>query len=287
MEIEVEIGKWYLNYGKFVFTSRLLSPIIEQFDDFWVGVSLGSRSLGFYSRAYEFAQYPRRSVSDPIVNVLFATFAKVQDDRLRLSKAYFRVASLVIRVGFLLAGTLVLVANEFVSLFLGVKWVPMVLTFQIMVIYTLLYPLLSVSGYLAAACGHPEFNTRVRVAQTICFIPAVIFASRLWGINGVAAATDTMLLIGLALSLHQVQKLVDVSLWRMLAVPTSALLVAGLASWQLSTLASDSTLIQLSFKASIYVVGYSLVSLLFEQEEYFVQLRTLFGLLLRKQSDDA
>jgi O-antigen/teichoic acid export membrane protein len=275
--------KWYLSYGKFVFVSNMLAPIMEQFDDFWVGTTLGSHSLGLYSKAYEFAQYPRRIVSDPVAQVLFPVFAKAQSDHQRLSRVFFRAASLVARMGFLFTGALVLSASEFIGLFLGSKWRPMALTFQIMVVYTLLYPLLSISGYLAAACGHPEYNARLRAVQAAAFIPGVILASRLWGINGVAVATDLALIIGLAISLWQVRKLVTISMWRLFSAPVSAFLVSAFISWKLSTMANGSDLLQMVLKASIYAVTYTLIILILEWREYPAQLRLLVDLVTKRQ----
>ncbi|MFW6116803.1 MAG: oligosaccharide flippase family protein, partial [bacterium] len=184
------LAKWYLNYGKFIFTTQTLNKVISEFDDFWVGTVLGAGPLGLYSKAYEFANYPRRVVSDPVVQVLFPAFAKAQDDRLRLSKAYFRTFSLVARVGFLLGGALALGAPVFILFVLGEQWSPMTLTFQLMIVYTLLDPLLSISNNLVTAVGHPGFTTQARFFQAMFFVPAVIGGAYWGGINGVAVATD-------------------------------------------------------------------------------------------------
>lgn len=215
--------KWYLNYGKFVFSTNSLGMTLQEFDDFWVGTSLGSLALGYYSKSYELALYPRRVIGDPLTRVVLPLFAKLQDSRVQLSKAYFRFSSLVTRVGFLLAGVMVLGANVFVYFILGEKWVPMVTTFQLMIPYVLLDPLLMIGASLAQAVGHPDFWTRARVTQVVFFVPAVVLSSRFWGINGVALATDAALVVGLALLSTQNRRLVDVSLKRVLGAPALGL----------------------------------------------------------------
>src|SRR5690606_28345597 len=107
------------------------------FDDWWVGTFLGSNPLGFYSRAYEFARYPRRAIANPVLSVFFPAFAQLQDDRERLSRAFFRPTSLMVRAGGLLSLIFVSVAPEFIRIFLGEKWIPMQLAFQLMIVYTL------------------------------------------------------------------------------------------------------------------------------------------------------
>ena len=93
LEFNKGIAQWYFRFGSFVFLSSSLTFLLDQFDDFWTGTALGSAALGFYSRAYEFARYPRRVIARPITQVFFPAYAKLQDDRLRLSKAYYRASS--------------------------------------------------------------------------------------------------------------------------------------------------------------------------------------------------
>ena len=275
------MAKWFLNYGKFVFLTRTLNKALNEFDDFWVGTFLGASALGFYSKAYEFALYPRRIVSEPVVNVLFPTFAQVQDDRERLAKAYFRVSSLIVRIGFLFAGVFVLAAPEFVAVFLGEKWTAMVLTFQLMIVYALLDPLLSVSANLVNAIGRPDFNTRARMVQFVYFLPAVVLGARWWGINGVALAMDVMLLIGVTLVLYQSRELVSVSYRRMLLTPSVALLVAVLVTGVVSTLLPDRALVKLAVKAAVCGICYALILFVVERDDLVEQLRLLARLLGR------
>lgn len=276
-----KLAKWYLGYGKFAFASRILSKMLDEFDDFWVGTALGTQALGFYSKSYEFALYPRRVVSDPIAQVLFPVFARAQDDRQRLSKAYFRISSLVIRVGFLLAGNLALAAPSLIMFLLGTKWTPMTLTFQLMVVYTLLDPLLAVSGNLVNAVGHPEFATRARIAQSIFFVPAVVLGAYWGGIRGVALATDVMLLLGLGLLLYQSRRLVDVSFRKMLAGPLLALLFGVAVGLAIERLVSGVSLLASVLRVIGFTLGYSSLLIVFEWRDYLVQLRTYSTLFFK------
>lgn len=280
LKFDVEKIKWYLTYGKFIFVTHGLERALEEFDDFWIGTSLGNLALGYYSKSYEFALYPRRIISDPLTKVVFPLFAKLQDNRLQLSKAYFRFSSLVTRVGFLLGGVLILGAPDFVYLVLGEKWMPMVTTFQLMILYVLLDPLAMIGASLVQAVGHPDFWTRVRVVQVVLFVPAVILGSRLWQINGVALATDLALLVGLVLLFFQNRRLVDVSLRRLFGFPTLALLVGAGISWQLSAnLVVESHLINGILTVLAFVSIYSMILLLTESRAYTHYARMILRLL--------
>ena len=257
---------------------------MDRFDDFWTGTALGSSPLGYYSKAYEFARYPRRVAADPVATVFFPAFAKLQYDRRRLSKAYFRVSSLVVRGGFLLAGILVVVAPEFIHIFLGDKWLPMTFAFQLMLIYTLFDPLLLLSSSLTTAMGEPQALTKVKVIQMVFFVPAVIGLAHFFGIEGVAVAADLMLVLGVVMILPQVRRYVDFSLRRMLGYPLLGLALALPAALFVQVrLPLDGAPILLFCKAFVVTVVYGGVLLLFEREQTVKALRLVFDLLRRRR----
>ena len=56
---------WFWRYGKSVWMNSNLAYVLDNFDDFWVGTTLGKLSFGWYSKAYDFSRYPRRVVANP------------------------------------------------------------------------------------------------------------------------------------------------------------------------------------------------------------------------------
>jgi O-antigen/teichoic acid export membrane protein len=263
------IARWYFGFGTFVFLSLNLTFLLDQFDDFWVGTALGATALGFYSRAYEFARYPRRIIGTPITRVFFPTYAKLQHNRLQLSKAFYRASGLIVRMGFLFSLAFVLVVPEFIRIFIGAKWLTMVPAFRLMLLYTLLDPLVVTSGHLVTAVGQPQVLTRVQVIQFLVFGPAVAILAHYFGIDGVAVAADLMLVTGLVLILRQVRKFVDFSLWKMFRYPSLGLILGGGVALLLSRwLAVESDFLSLLLKGGVASVVYTGVLVLFERNEY-------------------
>ena len=267
--LDKKLIRWYFGFGTSIFVNSNLTLLLDQFDDFWIGTFLGATALGLYSRAYEFARYPRRVLSGPIVQVLFPAFAQLQDDRLRLSKAFYRACSLIVRAGFLLFGVFALVVPEFIRIFLGEKWLAMSVTFQLMLVYTLLDPLISVCGNLLTAVGQPKVNTRIQLARTIIFIPTTITLAYFYGINGVAVAADIMLVAGIALWLQQAKQFVDFSLRRMFLVPTLSLGLGGIAALRLTAyVAWPGDWASLLGKGMVTALVYLGISFALERQEY-------------------
>jgi PST family polysaccharide transporter len=218
-----DVARYFLDFGRRSFLASLLLQALDRVDDLWTGFFQGEIALGFYSRAYRFATYPRTILANPINAVTTGTYAELADRRHPLSQAFFRINALLIRTGFLMAGLLALVAPEFIRIVLGARWLPMLTAFRLMLIFTLLDPIKQTLASLFTAVGCPEKVVRTRAIQLIVLVVGLFGLGRRWGIAGVALAVDIMLLVGIGLLLWQAKSHVDFSTRRMFSAPTLAL----------------------------------------------------------------
>ena len=234
-----EKAKDLILFGSGVLSSNLLGISLDRFDDFWTGTFLGSAALGYYSRAYEMAQYPERILATPITNVFFPTYAAVHEDKETLSKAFFRSSSFLVRAGFLFAIVLLASAPELTVILFGEKWLPIIPIFQLMMIYIFLNPLYANLSYLIMGVGKPGILARVRLVQVVIFVITVILFAYAWGIRGVATAANLMMLIGTVGLFIISRRYVHGSLTRMFKWPTIAAILAGLAGLGLTMIAPN------------------------------------------------
>ena len=259
--------KYYLRFGSRNIAAGLLLQGLNEVDDLFTGRALGSTALGFYSRVYAFASYPRMIIAQPMEAVSAGTYAELKGDRKRLSMAFFRFNALIVRINFLFAGGLFLVAYEFVLLVLGERWLPMTVPFQLMLIYTMLDPIKLTLGNLLTVIGHPEKVVRVRLVQFGVLIAGLFLLGPAFNIIGVTLAVDLMLLTGIVLLILQVREFVDFSLPRLFGAPTLALL-AGLMAALLAARwpgLSDSIWLPAVIKAAVFGLIYLLVLFLMER----------------------
>ncbi len=228
-------ARYYFRFGSRSMAESALSEALDNVDDIWTGAALGSQALGLYSRAYTFATYPRRILAYPVNVVAGGTYAELKGERLALSQAFFRTNALLVRSGFLLGGGLVLVAPEFIRLALGERWLPMLPAFRLLAVFTLLDPIRVTVSQVFVAMGHVGRVVRVRLVQLAAMLVGLLWVGRLWGIAGVAAVVDVVLLLGLIPLLIMARDIVDFSARRLFGPPLLALLAgvaAGLgASW--------------------------------------------------------
>ena len=219
--------RYLLRFGSRALVADALLNALDRVDDLWTGVFLGETALGFYSRAYRFAIYPRFILAMPINLVAGGTYAELKEDRLRLSKAFFRTNAFLIRSGFFMGGLLALIAPEFIQLLLGEKWLPMLDAFRLMLVYTLLDPIKITVANVLTTSGAPQKVVRARAVQLVVLVVGLASLGPWLGISGIALAVDAMLVVGMVILLWQAKHYVDYSLVALMGVPTIAL-IAGL-----------------------------------------------------------
>jgi O-antigen/teichoic acid export membrane protein len=263
--------KYYLNFGGRTVLGGVLGVALDFIDDLWTNIFLGDKMMGYYSRAYRFALLPRQILAESVNTVVSATYAELKFDRQRLSLAFFNANALMIRSGFLLGGWLAVIAPHFIRIFLGLKWMPMLDAFRLMLIFTLLDPIKTTILSALVAVGKPEKVSLARLFQFIVLIVGLFALGFRYQIAGVALAVDLMLVVGIGLALYYVKPYVDVSLASLFAVPTIALALGIALSWLASrawNLTSTDWLAAI-VKSLAFGLGYLAVSLVLEGKLLF------------------
>jgi O-antigen/teichoic acid export membrane protein len=263
---DLEKVKYFINFGLKINISNLISQALDRIDDLWASFYLGDVALGFYSRAYKFATYPRLIVAGPINKVAFGTYSEVKHDRVRLSQAFFRFNALIIRLGFLFAGWLAVVAPNLIPILLGEKWLPMIGAFRLMLVYTLLDPIKVTTSLVLIAVGKPEKVIRVRVIQLIILIVGLYLFGFSLGLNGVALAANVMIIVGTIFLFVLIRPFVDYSLVRLFIVPTFGLLIGLLLSMSVDyfLFVNSTDWVELIVLSIVFIAGYALFVYIFE-----------------------
>jgi len=272
----VSTVKYFLIFGSKQFFARFLLDAMDRLDELWANFYLGELSLGFYSRAYNFAGYPSSVVATPISNVAIGTFAELAEDRKSLSTAFQKTNSFLIRSGFFLGGLLILIAPEFITILLTEKWMPMLLTFRVMLPYTLLGPLEKTLMNLFVAVGKPGMIVRIRLIQVAVLIAGLFSLGNLFGIDGVALAVDLMMVVGIIIILINVKDYVDFSIKDLFLIPLIAVFFGLALGFGFDFLFSTSVSMIVSgiFKVSIFSIIYFGFLFFFDRKE----LNNFFGL---------
>lgn len=218
------VARYLLDFGKRTFIAVFTGQILDYIDNMWTEIFLGDKALGFYSKAYSFSTYPRKILATPLIAVTSGTYAELKDQPKRLSQSFFRVNAFLIRGGFLISGLLVIIAPEFIRILLGVKWLPMLNTFRLLLIFAMLDPVKLTISSLFIAIGVPEIVSRIRLMQLGVMVAGLFLFGKIWGIEGVAIAVTVMTSVGVILLLFFAKNYVNFSIWKLFAVPSIGLI---------------------------------------------------------------
>lgn len=187
-EFNVEKAKELYSFGKWIFGIGVLSYLISQGDNAFVGKVLGATALGFYSMAYRISTLPAMEMYKMVSNIIFPAYSKLQEDVPKLRTAYFRTLQVIAFISFPIAGMIFVLSYEITKLFLGELWLPMVPLVQILSVYGLLNSMGIVAGAVFQAVGKPEIDTRLLFFRLVIMACLIYPLSFLWGTVGVAFA---------------------------------------------------------------------------------------------------
>jgi PST family polysaccharide transporter len=175
-------------YGAGETVQTIASVIATQGDYVVVGRQLGEAPLGFYQRAYELVRFPATTFSSVVGSVLFPAFARLQDDREELARAFRRVLFATALVLLPASGVLIALADEVIHTVLGPRWQGAVLPFRIMCLGMLFRTNYKVGALVARARGDVYGVAATQVLYAATVVGGAALAVR-WGIAGVAATT--------------------------------------------------------------------------------------------------
>lgn len=175
------------SFGFKAFAARILVYVNYNGDNLLVGRYLGSEALGVYSVAYNIMFLPLSRVSAPISQVLYAAFARLQNDASRLGDVWLRVnrmTSAILAPGML---GLAVVAPDFVPVVFGSRWHAAVPVLQLLSLGGVSQALQVFNGPLYQARGRPGMFLRFMLFSTGVTFGGFVVGLH-WGVVGVAAS---------------------------------------------------------------------------------------------------
>ena len=123
-----------------------------------------------------------------ISKVTFPAYSKFQDDLPRLRQAYLRVLQFTAFVSFPLAGGIFLFASDFIRIFLGNKWIPMVPAVQVLVLAGLVRSIAATTGPIFYATDKPRIDTIWQIVRLLVLSTFIYPLTLRWGILGTSTA---------------------------------------------------------------------------------------------------
>lgn len=220
-----------LGFSGSVLAFNALIYFTRHADNLLIGRFLGAEQLGLYDYAYRFYTYPVEVITGVLIGVMFPAFARLQDSREALGRAFLRANGAIALISFPMMAGLAVVAGPFVRVVLGEQWVAVIPLVQILAPLGAMQSLGATPGQIFLVTGNAALRLWWAVAYTVVIVGS-FFVGVSWGIVGVASAYAIVMVpitwIGFWIAL----RLIDfplVAVWRTLRATVIATLAMALA----------------------------------------------------------
>lgn len=268
LQFDLSRARELINYGKWITASGILSYLINEGDDAFIGRVLGAGPLGLYQLAFRFGQAPATDIAQLVAQVAFPAYSKVQQNTAALRTAFLNTLRVITFIAFPAALGIGVIAPVFVPVVLGDQWIPMILAMQILALSGAVRTLPSVYGPLFNALGQPDYNTKlgaVRLATIVIFIyPAVILFDIAGGALVILGSHAVPSIIGSVIAIRSAEA-TPFQLLRPVSIPFAAsVLMAGSVELLRRSAQMSATFATLLFLIITGAVTYFVVILGFE-----------------------
>lgn len=169
LNFDLNAVKGLFRFGKYVFGSGIAVFLFIQGSDALVGKVLGLNPLGFYVLAFGIANTPTTSVTHVVSQIAFPAYAKLQDDLPKLREGYLKVTRLVAFLSAPIAGGIFMLIPEFVQIFLGTRWMPIVLPVRILCIFGFFRSIYSTAIPVFDGIGRPDLGFKFACFNLMLF----------------------------------------------------------------------------------------------------------------------
>lgn len=284
-----QIIKWYLSFGIFLFIGAITSFILFQYNDFILGTFLGTAVLGFYTKAFQFAQLPTGLVTAVVSKVALPTYSKLQSDREKLGVAFNLVLRNIFRASAPFSLILFILAEDFVAFFLGEKWLPMVPIFKLLLIFSMLRPIFDDTGAFLTAIGKPHLLSKYLSIQAVVLLVLTPLMVVLYQENGAAISLNLVMVLGILLSYYYANRHIRID-YRNIFLPTLAATaltyLTVLLVHQIFPLTDVSTIGRLIINGALVVGTYASLVYLLESKSLKEDIRLFTGILREKNAEN-
>lgn len=263
-----------LRFGVPVTGNHLLSYLVRNTDDFFIGRVIGSMHLGYYNRAYALMLLPMSSITSVLNNVMFSTWSKMQNNREGIKKMFIKVSGGIALLSFPLMVLLAIYAYDLIELIFGTKWLAMTQTFQILALIGMLQSVTSLSGLIFMVFDENKQLFKINLITSISTIILII-----WSVYTFKSIEITAAVYGLSSLLflypiyHFTGKLIRASFWELIQpiiLPFILSIFSGFLSYQLfNTMVFRFILLKMSICVILALTVYFILCLIFKVNALF------------------
>ncbi len=180
-----------ISFGKWILISNIILFFLNQGGDIIIGKILGAYFLGLYQVAFRISNLPTTEITWAVSQVVFPAYSRIQEIKEKLKKGYLQTFSIISIFAFIFTLWIIIFGNPFVKIFLGEKWIEIILPMKILALWGFLRAHSATTGPFFQAIGKPYFATLYQFIRLLIFGIIVYPFTKFFGIVGTSLAILT------------------------------------------------------------------------------------------------
>lgn len=257
-------------FGSNLLVAGLLNTAFERVSSIVIGKFYNAESLGYFTRAKQFATLPANIISSVIGRIAFPIFSSIQNDNKLLLKGYRKIVKMAAFINFPVMLGLIVVSEPLISLVLTDKWLPVVPYLQLMCIGALLGPLQGFALNVILAKGDSRLFLKLDILKKTVAI-VTIFITYRWGVIAIIYGNIVLSFLSYYVNFYFTGKKLNFSFGKQMYDLLPYLLIALITAvfmYISGYFLSDSNILKLLVQGTTGVVVYFLLSKIFKLEAY-------------------
>lgn len=162
------------SFGSKLLLSGLLHTIYINLYSLVIGRRYSSMDVGFYNRAYQFANFPSINIVGIINRVIFPIQCEMQDDNERLKTSFIKYLRMSCFIIFPLMIIMAVLSKPFILLLLTEKWLPAAELLSILCFAYMWYPVMVVNNQILNVKGRSDYFLYAEIIKKIVAITILL-----------------------------------------------------------------------------------------------------------------
>jgi len=245
--------KKLIGFSSFAFFERLINNIFMRLDVLLIGKIFTPLTVGFYTRASSLKDQVTKYSSTSITRVFYPVLSSLQSDEAEFNRIYFRLISVIVFLSFGLSGILFILGEDIIIFLFGIKWMPSVLMFKLLVLTSCNQPLNSMMWNAIMSKGKSKENFYFGLLKkSVGIIP--FFIAYNYGLLAFIISWVIMNYIITFMNIIAVKILLKISLWKHIYKILVAIIPLSLALFIFNGLDLKSFHYRLLFASSFFFI---------------------------------
>ena len=230
LTFSIKSFKEMFNFGSKLLLSSLIDSIYNNIYSLVIGKCFSASTLGNYSRADSYANFPSNSLTGVIQRVTYPVLCKMQEDGDDLAQTYRKFLRISAFFIFPLMMALSALSYPFIILLIGEQWSISASMLQILCFSLMWYPIHVINLNLLFVKGRSDLSLRLEIIKKVLGISILAIAIPM-GIMALCYSRIVMSILALIINTYYTGKLINLGFLKQIKdlMPTTTISISMFA----------------------------------------------------------